>query len=283
MKTWLITGASRGFGLRVAREALDRGDQVIATARRPEQITTALPDAGDRLLALPLDVTDAASAAAAVQAGVDRFGRIDVVLNNAGYGLVGAIEEVADATARDIFDVNVFGLLNVTRAVLPVLRAQRGGRILNVSSLVGQVAGAGWGIYAASKHAVEAITESLRTEVAPFGISVVSIEPGSFRTDFLDGSSLVTEPTVIDDYIGTPAGNTRQWTIDMQNKQVGDPAKGAAVIVDIAHLDEVPLRIPLGSDAVTRIGAKLTAQLDDIEAWRHLSVTTDFVENPQPA
>jgi NAD(P)-dependent dehydrogenase (short-subunit alcohol dehydrogenase family) len=273
MKTWFITGASRGFGLLVAREALRRGDNVIATARTPEKI-----DLDGNVLAVALDVTDEASIKAAVAAGLEKFGRIDVLLNNAGHGLVGAVEEVTDTNARRLFDVNVFGLLNVTRAVLPGMRANRSGRIINVSSVAGQNTNPGWGIYAASKHAVEAINDALRAELEPLGISSISIEPGPFRTDFLDSSSLLREETLIEDYAETPAGRTRQWSVDSNHQQLGDPDKAAVIMVDIAHAESVPARLILGSDAVVRIENLLNTTLKGIEEWRSVSVSTDYAE-----
>jgi NADP-dependent 3-hydroxy acid dehydrogenase YdfG len=186
--TWFITGASRGFGLLVAQEALRRGDQVIATARKIDGLTERLGGSARTALAVAVDVTDPNSIAAAVTEGLSRFGRIDVLMNNAGHGVLGAVEEVSDTTARAVFDVNVFGLLNVTRAVLPTMRAQRSGAILNLSSVAGQSASPGWGVYAATKHAVEAINAALHAEVAPLGIRVTAIEPGPYRTDFLDSS-----------------------------------------------------------------------------------------------
>jgi NAD(P)-dependent dehydrogenase (short-subunit alcohol dehydrogenase family) len=190
MSVWFITGASRGFGRELAASALAHGDQVIATARDPQKVTDALPGAGDGLLAVQLDVTDSAQAAAAVAAGTDRFGRIDVLVNNAGYGLFGGVEEISDAEARALFDTNVFGLLNVTRAALPTLRSQGAGRVINLSSSAGFASSPGRGLYSASKAAVEGITEALHGELAPLGIHVTVVEPGSFRTNFLSPDSV---------------------------------------------------------------------------------------------
>jgi NAD(P)-dependent dehydrogenase (short-subunit alcohol dehydrogenase family) len=181
MTVWFITGASRGFGIEITRQALDRGDQVVATARHPEAITQAVPHTGDALLALPLDVTSAGQAAAAVSAALARFGRIDSLVNNAGRGLLGAVEEVSDVEARAVFEVNVFGLLTVTRAVLPVMRGQGAGKIINISSSGGFIGRAGWGVYCSAKFAVEGLSESLGHELAPLGIQVTAVEPGGFR------------------------------------------------------------------------------------------------------
>jgi NAD(P)-dependent dehydrogenase (short-subunit alcohol dehydrogenase family) len=209
MSVWLITGASRGFGLELTRQALDRGDQVAATAGDPNAITRALPDAGSALLPLPLDVTNASQAATTVSTTLSRFGRIDSLINNAGRGLLGAVEEVSDAEARAVFEVNVFGLLTVTRAVLPVMRGQGAGKIINISSSGGFIGRAGWGIYSATKFAVEGLTESMRHELAPLGIQVTAIEPGGFRTNFLDDSSLLTAETITEDYAGTAGAMAR--------------------------------------------------------------------------
>jgi NAD(P)-dependent dehydrogenase (short-subunit alcohol dehydrogenase family) len=276
-QTWFITGASRGFGLLVAREALRRGDQVIATARKTEGLAEQLDADSERALFVAVDVTDPTSIAVAVAAGLTRFGRIDVLLNNAGHGLLGAVEEVTDTAARAVFDVNVFGLLNVTREVLPTMRAQRWGTVLNVSSVAGQASSPGWGVYAASKHAVEAINAALHAETAPLGIRVTAIEPGPFRTDFLDSSSLLTEGSAISDYDQT-AGNARRWATDSNHAQLGDPEKAAAIMVDLAHHDDPPLRLPMGSDCVERIETVLAQQHDEINVWRNVSLSTDYTD-----
>src|ERR1700733_4991119 len=177
MTVWFITGASRGFGIEITRQALGRGDQVIATARHPEAITQAIPDAGDALLALPLDVTSAGQAAAAVSAALARYGRIDPLLNDAGRGLLGAVEEVSDAEARAVFEVNVFGLLTVTRAVLPAMRKQEAGTIINISSSGGFIGRAGWALYCSTKFAVEGLSERKGHELAPLGIHAIALEP----------------------------------------------------------------------------------------------------------
>ena len=184
MSVWFITGASRGFGIEITRQAVARGDQVAATARNPEAITEAVPDAGDALLTLPLDVTSAGQAAAAVSATVARFGRIDALVNDAGRGLLGAVEEVSDAEARAVFDVNVFGLLTVTRAVLPVMREQGAGTIINISSSGGFVGRAGWGVYCATKFALNAIGKTARMELASTGVKVMTVCPGYIETNF---------------------------------------------------------------------------------------------------
>src|SRR5215470_2204669 len=197
---WFITGASRGFGLEIARQALEQGDAVVATARDPRGVEKNLPSAGASLLAVALDVTDEQEAQSAVARAVERFGRIDVLVNNAGRGLLGAVEEACAAEVQAVFDANVFGLLTVTRAVLPVMRRQRSGRVLNMSSVGGFSSSAGWGIYCSTKFAVEGLSEALAQELKPLGIFVTSVEPGYFRTDFLDATSLVTNAAAIEDY-----------------------------------------------------------------------------------
>ncbi|PRY39660.1 oxidoreductase [Umezawaea tangerina] len=275
MSVWFITGASRGFGRELTASALAHGDRVVATARNPEAVTDAFPEAGDALLALPLDVTDEARAAAAVAAGVERFGRIDVVVNNAGYGIFGAVEEISDAEARDLFDTNVFGLLAVTRAVLPTLREQGGGHVVNIGSSAGFAAGAGRGLYGASKFAVEAITEALRGELAPLGIRVTVVEPGSFRTGFLTPDSRRGPATTIPAYAGT-VGVLRTAIEGNDGRQPGDPVKAAAAIRRLVAAAEPPSRLQLGSDSVALVEGKLAAVAEELSAWRPLALSTDF-------
>jgi NAD(P)-dependent dehydrogenase (short-subunit alcohol dehydrogenase family) len=274
MSVWFVTGASRGFGAEIAEKALAAGHSVVATARDPHAVAAQFPDAGDRLLPVALDVLDEAQAAAAVESAVQRFGRVDVVVNNAGRGLLSAVEEASDAAARAVFDTNVFGILNVLRAALPTLRAQRSGRIVNLSSVGGFIGSAGWGIYCATKFAVEGFSEALAREVGPLGIDVIIVEPGYFRTDFLDASSLSTEGTVIDDYAET-AGTTRRHAADVNHAQPGDPVKAAAAIVEIASVERPPLRIQLGRDSFAAVADKLSFAAEEQHAWRDLSVSTD--------
>jgi len=275
MNVWLITGASRGFGREIARQALDRGDAVVATARRPERIAEVLPGYGERLLSAPLDLADPAQASAVARAAADQFGRIDILVNNAGHGLLGAVEEATAAEVSAVFQTNVFGLLAVTRAVLPVMRAQRSGRILNMSSLGGFAQSAGWGIYGATKFAVEGLSEALRAEVEPLGIQVVIVEPGGFRTDFLDGSSLHTASQVIADYAAT-AGQVRAQAAVRNLTQVNDPVKGAAAIVMIATVADPPVRLQLGADCVAAVEGKLQQVADELGKWREVALATAY-------
>jgi NAD(P)-dependent dehydrogenase (short-subunit alcohol dehydrogenase family) len=275
MTVWFITGASRGFGLEITREALNRGDSVAATARDPRAVLDAIPDAGDQLLAVALDVSDPTQITGAVDAAIARFGRIDGLINNAGRGLVGSVEETSDDEARAVFDVNVFGLLAVTRAVLPHMRAQRSGLVVNLSSVGGFVAWPGWGVYAATKFAVEALSEAMTHELAPLGIRSVAIEPGPFRTNFLDGTSLAVAGIELDDYAST-AGAARTWAADSNYGQQADPAKAAKIIVDLADRDDLPERIQLGSNAFEDVAANLARTARDQETWRSVSLSADF-------
>jgi NAD(P)-dependent dehydrogenase (short-subunit alcohol dehydrogenase family) len=247
---------------------------VVATARRADQIPAQFPDAGDDLLALDLDVTNGEQAAAAVQSAVDAFGRIDVLVNNAGRGLLGAVEESSDVSVRTVYEVNVFGTLNVQRAVLPVMRQQRRGHIINISSVGGLLGSPGWGVYCSTKFAMEGFSEALAKEVKPLGIWVTIVEPGYFRTDFLDASSLGTEETIIADYEPT-AGAVRAHAVDVNHAQPGDPVKAAAAIVDIASAAEPPVHLLLGTDCVGLVETKIQELQADIEAWRSVSISTD--------
>ncbi|WP_371766171.1 oxidoreductase [Massilia sp.] len=272
MKTWLITGASRGFGALIAKIALARGDNVIATARQPQTVVAALGES-PRLLALPLDVTDEVAAAAAVEQGVARFGRIDVLVNNAGYGLLGAVEEASADDVRRIYETNVFGLLHVTRAVLPVMRRQGSGHVINMSSVGGYQAYHGWGVYGSTKFAVEGITEALAQELQPLGIHATVVEPGFFRTDFLDASSLSTS-VAIPDYADT-VGAMRRFAADANHQQPGDPVKLADAMLLLADAPNPPLRLALGSDTVARVRAKNAAVERELDRWMAVSLSTD--------
>ncbi|MFE4549790.1 MULTISPECIES: oxidoreductase [unclassified Streptomyces] len=274
MTVWFITGASRGFGLEIARQALERGDRVVATARRPHEIEQALPGHGARLLAVPLDVTDEAQAASAVKAATDAFGEIDVLVNNAGRGVLGAVEETSGDAVRAVYDTNVFGLLNVTRAVLPVMRRQGRGHVLNLSSVGGFEGVAGFGVYCSTKFAVEGLSEALHQEVSPLGLKVTVIEPGYFRTDFLDGTSLHVEEQVIPDYEAT-AGAVRGVVPGLNHSQPGDPVKGAAAILRLVDTAEPPLRAQLGSDCAGAMDRKVAQLSEESLAWRELALSTD--------
>jgi NAD(P)-dependent dehydrogenase (short-subunit alcohol dehydrogenase family) len=273
-RVWMITGAGRGFGAKIAVAALEHGDAVVATARNPQTVVDQL---GERpgLFATALDVTEPQQAAAAVAAATERFGRIDVLVNNAGFGIVGAVEESSADDVRRIYETNVFGLLNVTRAVLVQMRRQRSGHIVNFSSLGGYRAAAGFGVYSSTKFAVEGLTEALHDELAPLGIHATVVEPGYFRTDFLDGTSLQATATQIDDYAAT-AGAVRARAATLNHQQPGDPERLARAIIALVETKEPPLRPPLGTDAVARIEEKNAFVARELAAWRDLAASTDF-------
>ncbi|MFL0181939.1 MULTISPECIES: oxidoreductase [unclassified Mycobacterium] len=275
MSVWFITGASRGFGLQIARDLLERGHQVVATARDAATVTEALGE-NDNVLAVALDVTDETQARQAVQAAVDRFGRIDVLINNAGRGLLGAVEEATDAEVRAVYETNVFGLLTVTRAVTPVLRAQRSGTVVNISSVGGFVSSPGWGVYASTKFAVEALSEALHAELQPLGIHAMVVEPGYFRTDFLDSSSLQVQQHTIDDYADGPAGKMRITAGERNHDQPGDPVKAAAAIIDVVESERPPVRLLLGNDTIAAVEGKLAHVQAELAQWRGVSASTDF-------
>jgi NAD(P)-dependent dehydrogenase (short-subunit alcohol dehydrogenase family) len=272
-KTWFITGASRGFGALIAEQALARGDNVVATARDPAMVADRF-GASPSLFPVALDVTDEQQAHAAADAAIARFGRIDILLNNAGFGLLGAVEEATAPEIQRVYATNVFGLLAVTRAVLPHMRRQRAGHILNISSIGGYAASAGWGVYCSTKFAVEGITEALALELKPLGIHATVIEPGFFRTDFLDARSLTVSPSRIDDYADT-AGAMRNFALTANHAQPGDPAKLARALMTIVDAAEPPLRMPFGSDTVRRIEAKNAFVAEELARWRDLAVSTD--------
>jgi NAD(P)-dependent dehydrogenase (short-subunit alcohol dehydrogenase family) len=276
MRVWFITGASRGFGALIAADALAAGDAVVATARDPSTVTAKLGE-HPRLLAVRLDVTSEAEAHDAAGQAVKKFGRIDVLVNNAGYGLLGAIEEASAAETEKLFGTNVFGLLGVTRAVLPHMRRQRSGHIINLSSVGGYTGYPGWGVYGATKFAVEGISEALAGEVAPLGIKVTVVEPGFFRTDFLDESSLARTALQIDDYRET-VGKIRDHAADVNHGQRGDPSKLAKAFMQLVAAPNPPTRLPLGSDTVERIESKHAYVERELAAWRSVATSTDFTE-----
>ncbi|CAG9168972.1 oxidoreductase [Cupriavidus respiraculi] len=275
-KVWFVTGASRGFGALIVREALRRGDRVVATARNPQAVLDVHGEQPN-LLALKLDVTREADAWQAVEQAIVRFSRIDVLVNNAGYGVLGAVEETSIEEAKAVFDTNVFGLLAVTRAVLPRMRRQGSGHVINISSLGGYAAYAGWGVYGATKFAVEGITEALAQEVGPLGIHATVVEPGFFRTDFLNDNSLVSTAAQIDDYAAT-VGAMREFSAGANHKQPGDPRKLVTAMLALVDSDTPPLRLPLGSDAVARIEEKNRFVLGELEGWRAIAVSTDHAD-----
>jgi NAD(P)-dependent dehydrogenase (short-subunit alcohol dehydrogenase family) len=268
-KVWFVTGAGRGMGVDIARAALAAGHQVVATGRNPERVTDAIGPADD-LLAVKLDITDPADAQAAVQAAVGRFGRIDVLVNNAGNFYAGYFEEISPDQFRAQIETNLFGPLNVTRAVLPVMRAQRSGLVVTTSSTAG-IAGLEFtSAYAASKFAIEGWIESIMPELSPFGIRTMLVEPGFFRTDLLENNSTVWPEPSIDDYAERTRQTVAAWQ-GMNGKQGGDPAKLASALVHLAGQDEPPLRWAAGADAVETVEQKAKTMLAQADAYRELS------------
>jgi NAD(P)-dependent dehydrogenase (short-subunit alcohol dehydrogenase family) len=276
MRVWFITGASRGFGALIAAEALAQGDAVVATARDPNAVTARL-GTHERLLATRLDVTSETEAHEAAGQALKKFGRIDVLVNNAGYGLLGAIEEASAKEVERLYATNVFGLLGVTRAVLPHMRRQGSGHVMNISSVGGYAGFPGWGVYGSTKFAVEGISEALAAEVAPLGIHVTVVEPGFFRTDFLDDNSLVRTALEINDYHAT-VGKTRGHAADVNHAQPGDPSKLAKAFMQLAAAKTPPIRLPLGSDTVARIESKHAFVEKELAAWRDVATSTDFAK-----
>ncbi|MGO4805168.1 oxidoreductase [Arthrobacter sp. 2MCAF15] len=272
MATWLITGCSTGLGRALAQAVLGRGHNAVVTARDVttlQDIATGFPDTA---LALPLDVTDRAQIDSAVQQARTRFGGVDVLVNNAGYGYRAAVEEADDADIRQLFDTNVFGAVDMIKAVLPDMRANRAGSILNISSIGARISPAGSGYYSATKAALEGLSGSLQKELKPLGIHVTVIEPGAFRTDFA-GRSLTQSATAIADYAET-AGKRRKENDTVHGTQPGDPAKAAEAILAIVESENPPSLVVLGKDAFDAFAAVAQAQRTELDQWRDLSLGT---------
>jgi NAD(P)-dependent dehydrogenase (short-subunit alcohol dehydrogenase family) len=280
-KVWFVTGAGRGMGVDIARAALAAGHAVVATGRDPERVSSAVGSHED-LLTVALDITDPASAQAAVDAAVERFGRIDVLVNNAGNFYAGFFEEITPADFRAQIETNLFGPLNVTRAVLPVMRAQRTGHVVTISSTAGLIGQEFCTAYAASKFALEGWMESLTPEVAPFGIGTTVVEPGFFRTDLLTAESTNYAEPSIDDYADRTRETVTAWN-GMNGRQGGDPAKLAAALVQLATQDEPPLRWVAGADAVQGVEQKARDLLAQVDAHRELSSSLAHDDAPANA
>jgi NAD(P)-dependent dehydrogenase (short-subunit alcohol dehydrogenase family) len=269
-RVWLITGASSGFGRAIAEAALERGDVVVGTSRNKDALSDLARD--ERVHPISLDVTDAAQREAAVAETLERFGRIDVLVNNAGRTQVGAVEETTDEELRALFDLHFFGPAALTRAVLPQMRRQGGGAIVQLSSVGGQVTAPGFSAYCATKFALEGLTETLRDEVAGFGIRTLIVEPGAFRTGlFRPGAAY--ESREMPEYEDT-VGPTRTYVRTNDGEQPGDPAKAAAAILAALDADEPPLRLVLGEDAIGNIEARLQRLTEELAAWRDLGRAT---------
>jgi len=274
-KTWFITGASKGLGLLFVKQLLERGDNIAATSRRISDLEAAA-GTHPNFLALEVDLTNEQSVATGVNETIAKFGRLDVVVNNAGYGLLGAIEELSDAESRGNFDVNVFGLLNVIRQAMPHLRKQGSGHIFNISSIGGFTGNfPGFGIYCATKFAVAGLSESLAAEVKEFGINVTVVLPGYFRTSFLESGSLAVPKNSIEAYTSTRVSQEAHQN-EINGNQAGDPEKGVAAIIDVTNAANPPLYLFLGSDAVSMAHTEIAAVDSEIAEWRSVSVSTDF-------
>lgn len=273
-KVWLITGCSKGLGRALAEAVLARGDRLAATARDAASLDPLGEKGPRRVQAYALEPTDEAAVRTVVDKAVAAFGRIDVLVNNAGYGLSGAVEEVSDAEARAQVEINLFGALNLTRAVLPQMRAQGSGHILQISSAAGVVATPGLGLYNASKFALEGFSEALALEVAPLGIKVTIIEPGPFRTEWA-GPSMISARQRIEAYADT-AHKTIATINGYSGKQPGDPAKAAAVMIKVVESPNPPLRLPLGETALGRIRGKLKSMSEELTAWEKLGRDTSY-------
>ena len=269
--TWFITGASSGFGLAFAREALRRGANVVAAARSPAALADLVAGAPDKVLAVALDVTEAGAAETAIAAAIARFDRIDVLVNNAGYGTVGAVEETPEAELRAQMETNFFGAVAVTKAALPHMRGRRAGAIVMISSLGGQLSYAGFGAYSASKFALEGLSEALALELAPFGIKVLIVEPGAFRTRFA-GGALRHMPTI--DAYRDVVGGVREFARGMDGTQAGDPDKAARAVAATLDAATTPLRLQLGADSVAAVRGHAERLLADLAQWEATALDT---------
>ncbi|HEX4088348.1 MAG TPA: oxidoreductase [Trebonia sp.] len=276
MSTWFITGCSTGLGRALATAVLGRGDNTVVTARDMANVSDIAAGHPDTALALALDVTDGAQVAGAVRAAQDRFGAVDVLVNNAGYGYRAAVEEGDEADVERLFATNFFGPVALIKAVLPAMRARRSGAIVNISSIGARRTPEGSGYYSASKAALEGMSGSLRRELAPLGISVTAVEPGAFRTDF-SGRSLGQSSTVIDDYAET-AGRRRKEHDTVHGTQPGDPVKAAHALIAAVESPEPPALLLLGQDALGIFRQTLEAQRAEVDAWQKLSASTSFEE-----
>ncbi len=267
-QTWFITGASSGFGLAMAEYALAEGNNVVGLARRSEGLETLVAKSPDRAMALVADVTNDAQVTQAIQATVDRFTGIDVLVNNAGFGMVGALEETSDEDLRHVMETNFFAAMTITRAALPHMRAQRSGTIVMMSSMGGQMSFSGFGAYSASKFALEGASEALAQEVAPFGMKVMIVEPGAFRTNFAAPDAMVHLPT-LEPYKGI-VGPTRDFAYSMHGLQSGDPTKAAKAIATVIASETPPLRLVLGQDAINCVRDHASDVLAELSYWEEL-------------
>lgn len=273
-KVWFITGASKGFGLSLVKQLLDAGQLVAATSRNRQELIAAVGSNSADFLPLQVDLVNESSVSLALQHTHETFGRIDVVINNAGYGIGGAIEELTDAETRTAFDVNVFATLNVIRFVMPYLRKQRSGHIINIASIAGITGGTGWAVYAAAKSAVIGLSEVLALDVKALGIKVTVVAPGAFRTSFLTADSLTVTQNPIAEYEDVRHSHCKY--LSMNGQQAGDPEKAAASIINVVYEENPPLRLLLGGDAYNRTLTKLDGLYKEIHEWENTTCATDF-------
>lgn len=276
-KVWFITGASKGLGLSLVHQLLNAGQYVAATSRNIGELKKAVNNDSGKFLPLAVNLADEQSVEDAIKATITKFERIDVVINNAGYGIGGSIEELSDAETRNSFDVNVFGTLNVIRKVSPYLRAQRAGHIINIASIAGIAGATGWAVYAAAKSAVIALSEVSAEDLKEFGIKVTVVAPGAFRTSFLTADSLILAANPIAEYEEVRAIHNKYLKMDGQ--QIGDPEKAAAAMISLASMPNPPLHLLLGNDAFQRANNKLESLQKEFRDWKAISISTDFDEN----
>ena len=275
-KVWFITGASKGLGLELAKKLLAEGFKVAATSRNEASLSAALGKASENFLPLEMDLVDEKSVKTAIDRAVNHFKTIDVLVNNAGYGLLGALEELTDAEARKNYEVNVFGLLNVVRNAMPILRANQSGHIFNISSIGGYYGEfPGWGIYCSTKFAVAGLTESLAAEIKPFGVHATIVYPGYFRTDFLKDSSLLVPENPIAEYKEVRQSESAHKD-DINENQPGDPVKLAEALIKVSQDQNPPLHLFLGEDAFNMANQKIASVQKELEGWKSVSVSTGF-------
>jgi NAD(P)-dependent dehydrogenase (short-subunit alcohol dehydrogenase family) len=273
-RTWLITGCSSGIGRALCERVLEAGERLVATSRNVAALNDLVAGRSDQAIAVQIDISDSTSVDRAVQEALDWSGGLDVVVNNAGYGIVGALEEVEEDEVRRAFETNVLGAYRVTRAVLPHMRERGGGHILNVSSALGLVPKGGYTIYCATKFALEGMTEAFAEEVAPFGIKVTLLEPGSFRTAFRSGGAMYAAP-VMEPYRDVLA-DFRRSLVESDGKQPGDPKRGAEAILAVVNAEKPPIRLPMGRHNVENFRRKLDTMHAELTTWQDLSLSTDF-------
>lgn len=273
-KVWFITGASKGIGLALAKQLLNAGYKVAATSRNTKKLCEAISNNNDSLLPLKVELNNEESIITAIEQTHKEFGKIDVVVNNAGYGIGGSMEELTDKEVRDSFDINVLSIISVTRNILPIMRKQGSGHIINISSIAGIAPTKGWAVYGATKHAVIGLTEVLAEDVKEFGIKVTLIAPGAFRTNFNNPDSLVLSKSKIDAY--SDIRNSLEQFTERSGTQAGDPEKAAQVMIDISEMPAPPLYLLLGSDAYARAFDKLELLSSNYKQWEKLSKSTNY-------